>query len=94
MKLPECDPHAVKQHTAIHARNRKRQKTEDRRVTPSPNRAQRKQHSLAQDKQNNASGANKSKKISPTDGEHHRRGDMQYARLQRGGHILAGRLKR
>ena len=43
----------------------RRQKTEDRRVTPSPNRAQRKQHSLAQDKQNNASGANKSKKISP-----------------------------
>lgn len=37
----------------------------DRRVTPSPHRAQRKQHSLAQDKQNNARGANKSKKISP-----------------------------
>ncbi|WP_332706539.1 hypothetical protein, partial [Plesiomonas shigelloides] len=43
----------------------RRQKTEDRRVTPSPNRAQRKQHSLAQDKQNNARGANKSKKIRP-----------------------------
>ncbi|MGL4457248.1 MAG: hypothetical protein ACRCUB_02465, partial [Plesiomonas shigelloides] len=79
MKLPECDPHAVKQLAAIRARNRKRQKTEDRRqktedrrqktedrrVTPSSHRAQRKQLSLAQDKQNNASGANKSKKISP-----------------------------
>ena len=43
----------------------RRQKTEDRRVTPSPHCAQRNRNSLAQDKQNNASGANKSKKIRP-----------------------------
>ena len=37
----------------------------DRRVTPSSRRAQRNRLSLAQDKQNNARDANKSKKIRP-----------------------------
>ncbi|MGL5551109.1 MAG: hypothetical protein ACRDCV_02245, partial [Plesiomonas shigelloides] len=55
MKLPECDPHAIKQHAAFRARNRKRQKTEDRRQKsnpePKPRPAQTALASLRQTKQ-------------------------------------------